>query len=100
MAAIARSKRNNAKRAIDTWTKAKTERTNKRIESILAESKNILLFMKGSPDEPKCGFSSKVVSALRETGAAFDTFDILKDEEIRQGMKAYSDLADVPAAVL
>ena len=83
-------------RAIDAWTKAKTERTNKRIESILAESKNILLFMKGSPDEPKCGFSSKVVSALRETGVEYDTFDILKDEEIRQGMKAYSDWPTFP----
>lgn len=82
--------------AIEKWTKTKTEKTNKRIESILAESKDILLFMKGSPDEPKCGFSSKVVKALNETGEAYDTFDILKDDEIRQGMKVYSDWPTFP----
>ena len=82
--------------AIEKWTKAKTERTNKRIESILAQSKDILLFMKGSPNEPKCGFSSKVVNALNETGEEYDTFDILKDDEIRQGMKVYSDWPTFP----
>ena len=82
--------------AIEKWTKAKTERTNKRIESILAQSKDILLFMKGSPNEPKCGFSSKVVNALNKSGEEYDTFDILKDDEIRQGMKVYSDWPTFP----
>jgi len=62
----------------------------------VAQSKDILLFMKGSPNEPKCGFSSKVVNALNETGEEYDTFDILKDDEIRQGMKVYSDWPTFP----
>ena len=62
----------------------------------LTTSAPVLLFMKGTKQEPRCGFSRKVVSALVDTGAAFETFDILEDEEVRQGLKEYSDWPTYP----
>ncbi|KAI9197748.1 hypothetical protein LWI28_003640 [Acer negundo] len=55
-----------------------------------------MLFMKGTPDSPRCGFSSKVVNALREEGVSFGSFDILSDEEVRQGLKVYSNWPTFP----
>ncbi|CAI0407439.1 unnamed protein product [Linum tenue] len=55
-----------------------------------------MLFMKGNPDAPKCGFSSKVVNALKEEGVTFGSFDILSDEEVRQGLKAFSNWPTFP----
>jgi Grx4 family monothiol glutaredoxin len=52
--------------------------------------------MKGTKAEPRCGFSRRVVAALAETGADFETFDILEDEEVRQGLKEYSDWPTYP----
>ena len=62
----------------------------------LTTSAPVLLFMKGTKQEPRCGFSRKVVSALADTGADFETFDILEDEEVRQGLKEYSDWPTYP----
>ena len=62
----------------------------------LTTSAPVLLFMKGNREEPRCGFSRKVVAALAETGADFETFDILEDEEVRQGLKEYSDWPTYP----
>ncbi|KAG7034589.1 Monothiol glutaredoxin-S17 [Cucurbita argyrosperma subsp. argyrosperma] len=59
-------------------------------------SSPVMLFMKGTPDAPKCGFSSKVVNALEEEGIDFGSFDILTDEEVRQGLKAYSNWPTFP----
>ena len=47
-------------------------------------------------DEPRCGFSRKVVAAVTDTGMAFETFDILSDEEVRQGLKEYSNWPTYP----
>ncbi|XP_065878214.1 monothiol glutaredoxin-S17 [Euphorbia lathyris] len=66
-----------------------------RLKTLVASSP-VMLFMKGSPDAPKCGFSSKVVNALREEGVNFGHFDILSDEEVRQGLKAYSNWPTFP----
>lgn len=55
-----------------------------------------MLFMKGTPDAPRCGFSSKVVSALRGLGADFGSFDILSDPGVRQGLKEYSQWPTFP----
>ena len=84
--------------AIKKWNEEKQEKINKRIEKLLDDSKPVLLFMKGTPDEPKCGFSSKVVAALNKISglASYDTFDILNDEDIRAGMKIYSDWPTFP----
>ncbi|KGN49222.1 monothiol glutaredoxin-S17 [Cucumis sativus] len=62
----------------------------------LTTSSPVMLFMKGIPDAPKCGFSSKVVNALKEEGIDFGSFDILSDEEVRQGLKVYSNWPTFP----
>lgn len=49
----------------------------------LVRREPVMLFMKGSPDAPRCGFSRKVVAALREEGVPFGHFDILTDEAVR-----------------
>lgn len=62
----------------------------------LVNSTPVMLFMKGSPDAPQCGFSSKVVNALKEDGIKFGSFDILSDEEVRQGLKTFSNWPTFP----
>ncbi|EDO46379.1 predicted protein, partial [Nematostella vectensis] len=62
----------------------------------LVNSSPCMLFMKGTPQEPKCGFSRQVVGILAGVGAQYSTFDILKDEEVRQGLKKYSDWPTYP----
>lgn len=70
-----------------------------RIEANLAAS-SIVLFMKGSPDFPECGFSARVVSALRGCRAAFTHVDVLEDPELRQTLKAYSNWPTIPQLYL
>ncbi|XP_015775271.1 PREDICTED: glutaredoxin-3-like [Acropora digitifera] len=55
-----------------------------------------VLFMKGSPQEPLCGFSRQMVDLLNSNGAKFSHFDILSDNEVRQGLKAYSNWPTYP----
>lgn len=62
----------------------------------LITSSPVMLFMKGTPDAPRCGFSSRVVNALREEGIDFGSFDILTDEEVRQGIKVFSNWPTFP----
>lgn len=62
----------------------------------LVSSSPVMLFMKGTPDAPRCGFSSKVVNALRGEGISFGSFDILSDEEVRQELKAFSNWPTYP----
>jgi glutaredoxin-related protein len=62
---------------------------NERIKELLSTSK-IMLFMKGTPQAPQCGFSSKIVDILNKNGVKFNSFNILADEEIRQGLKVIS----------
>ncbi|DBB01219.1 hypothetical protein WJX77_007450 [Trebouxia sp. C0004] len=62
----------------------------------LLDSSPVILFMKGNPDAPRCGFSQKVVSALRSIKVPFNSFDILTDEEVRQGLKEYSQWPTYP----
>lgn len=62
----------------------------------LVNSHKVMLFMKGSPEEPRCGFSRKVVNVLQDQGVAFGSFDILSDEAVRQGMKAFSNWPTFP----
>lgn len=60
------------------------------------ENNNIVLFMKGSAELPMCGFSARAVNILKSCGAEFATVDVLKDEEIRQGIKVYSNWPTIP----
>ncbi|KFP38618.1 Glutaredoxin-3, partial [Chlamydotis macqueenii] len=55
-----------------------------------------MLFMKGSPKEPRCGFSKQIVEILNKHGIAFSSFDIFSDEEVRQGLKTYSNWPTYP----
>nr|XP_054493669.1 glutaredoxin-3 isoform X8 [Agelaius phoeniceus]XP_054493670.1 glutaredoxin-3 isoform X8 [Agelaius phoeniceus] len=55
-----------------------------------------MLFMKGSPKEPRCGFSRQMVEILQKHGVAFSSFDIFSDEEVRQGLKAFSNWPTYP----
>jgi len=66
-----------------------------RIEAYL-ESSPIVLFMKGSPDFPQCGFSARVVNALRGCRSAFTHVDVLEDPELRLTLKAYSNWPTIP----
>ena len=52
--------------------------------------------MKGLPSAPRCGFSRQIVEMLDEEGASYDSFNILEDEEVRQGLKTYSDWPTFP----
>lgn len=55
-----------------------------------------MLFMKGSKSEPKCKFSTAIVNLLKEIGAEFSTFDILKDQVVREKLKTYSNWPTYP----
>jgi monothiol glutaredoxin len=52
--------------------------------------------MKGSPLFPQCGFSSRAVAILQHLGVEFDSVDVLQDQEVRQGIKAFSDWPTIP----
>jgi len=56
----------------------------------------VLLFMKGSPNEPRCGFSKQVIKILDDQNVIFGHFDILKDDEVRQGLKTFSNWPTYP----
>ncbi|KAH0833384.1 thioredoxin-like protein [Lanmaoa asiatica] len=60
----------------------------------------VVLFMKGDPDNPRCGFSKKAVNLLREQKVAFTHFDILADEAVRQGLKKFNDWPTYPQFIV
>lgn len=60
------------------------EELNARLQQLMKQDQ-VMLFMKGSPDQPQCGFSRQIVALLRKEGVKFDSFDILKDDAVRQG---------------
>jgi len=62
----------------------------------LTNRSDIMLFMKGLPSGPQCGFSRTIVDILDETGVPYDAFNILEDDEIRQGLKEFSDWPTYP----
>ena len=68
---------------------------NSRISDIVT-SNDVVLFMKGTPLFPQCGFSSKAVAILDHCGVAYESVDVLQDMEIRQGIKAFSDWPTIP----
>ena len=68
---------------------------NQRIEQQLS-THPVLLYMKGTPDFPQCGFSARVVAVLRALEAKFAFVNIFEDPEIREGLKAYSNWPTFP----
>ena len=71
------------------------ESTRTLIEALI-NSSPIFVFMKGSKLMPQCGFSNNVVQILHSLGVAFETFDVLSDMEIRQGIKEFSSWPTIP----
>jgi monothiol glutaredoxin len=67
----------------------------KRIADTIGKDR-IMLFMKGNPAMPQCGFSAAVVSVLKQVGVPFGTFNILADQELREGLKEYSHWPTYP----
>ena len=66
-----------------------------RIADLVAKN-DVMLFMKGTPLFPQCGFSSKAVAILEHLGVEFDSVDVLQDMGIRQGIKEFSDWPTIP----
>ena len=68
---------------------------NSRIDEIV-KSNQVVLFMKGTPLFPQCGFSSRAVTILEHLDVPFESVDVLQDPEIRNGIKEYSDWPTIP----
>jgi monothiol glutaredoxin len=66
-----------------------------RITDTIAKGR-VMLFMKGNPAMPQCGFSAAVVSILKEAGVPFESHNILADPELREGLKEYSSWPTYP----
>ena len=69
--------------------------TRSRIETLIGSSP-VFVFMKGSKLMPQCGFSNNVVQILHSLGVSFETFDVLSDMEVRQGIKEFSSWPTIP----
>mgnify|MGYP002016420081 FL=1 len=70
-----------------------------RIEGLITSSP-VFIFMKGSKLMPQCGFSNNVVQIFHSLGVPFETFDVLSDMEIRQGIKEFSNWPTIPQVYL
>tara|TARA_B100000963_G_C22335449_1_gene540557 strand:- start:126 stop:461 length:336 start_codon:yes stop_codon:yes gene_type:complete len=62
----------------------------------MIEKDDIVLFMKGTPDFPQCGFSANVVGILNHFGLTYKSYNVLEDLELREGIKSYSDWPTIP----
>lgn len=60
------------------------------------EKSDVLLFMKGTPDFPQCGFSSQVVQAMNACGTPYDYVNVLDNNDVREGIKQYSNWPTIP----
>ncbi|WP_296675818.1 Grx4 family monothiol glutaredoxin [Novosphingobium sp.] len=69
--------------------------TTARIAEIV-KANDVVLFMKGTPLFPQCGFSSRAIAILDHLGVAYDSVDVLQDMEVRQGIKGFSDWPTIP----
>lgn len=72
-----------------------TPEVKERIDNLINQNK-IMIFMKGTKLMPQCGFSNNVVQILNTLGVPFQTVDILADNDIRQGIKEYSNWPTIP----
>ena len=72
-----------------------TEDLRKRITDTIAKDR-VMLFMKGNPQMPQCGFSAAVVGVLKQVGVPFGSYNILADQELREGLKEYSSWPTYP----
>ncbi|EJD49610.1 glutaredoxin [Auricularia subglabra TFB-10046 SS5] len=75
------------------------EQLNERLRTLMNLNK-VVLFMKGSPDAPRCGFSRQTVELLRANNVPFSHFDILTDESVRQGLKTLNNWPTFPQLIV
>lgn len=75
--------------------KQSKEELHKRLAS-LVKAAPVMLFMKGTPSAPQCGFSRQLVAILRENSVKYGFFNILADDEVRQGLKEFADWPTFP----
>ncbi|KAH9847821.1 glutaredoxin [Lenzites betulinus] len=75
------------------------EELNQRLHKLMTQEK-VVLFMKGNPDQPRCGFSRRIVDLLRTQGVEFGSFDILSDESVRQGLKVLNNWPTFPQLII
>lgn len=68
---------------------------NDKIDGLITDN-DVLLFMKGTRQQPQCGFSAQVVQVLQQYGADFQTIDVLSDWDLREGIKTYSNWPTIP----
>ncbi|KAI7881020.1 glutaredoxin, partial [Lichtheimia hyalospora FSU 10163] len=68
---------------------------NSRLKELI-ESANVMVFIKGTPSQPRCGFTRQLIDILAEQQVKYSSFNILMDEEVRQGLKAYSNWPTYP----
>jgi Grx4 family monothiol glutaredoxin len=73
----------------------KEEDLNDRLKKLINKARN-MIFIKGTPEKPQCGFTRQLIQILTEKGIEFDFFNILEDDEVRQGLKVYSDWPTYP----
>ena len=72
-----------------------TDAVHQRIADIV-NSNDVVLFMKGTPLFPQCGFSSRAIAILDHLGVGYETVDVLQDQLFRQGIKGFSDWPTIP----
>ena len=72
-----------------------TDEAQTRIDSTV-KGNDVVLFMKGTPLFPQCGFSSRAVAILEHLGVTYESVDVLQDQGVRQGIKEYSDWPTIP----
>lgn len=72
-----------------------TDAVQQRIADIV-KANDVVLFMKGTPLFPQCGFSSRAIAILEHLGVSYDTVDVLQDQGVRQGIKSFSDWPTIP----
>ena len=72
-----------------------TDESQARIQELVSTN-DVLLFMKGTPLFPQCGFSSRAIAILDRLGVEYESVDVLQDQGVRQGIKAFSDWPTIP----
>jgi monothiol glutaredoxin len=72
-----------------------TEALKQKLDEIVGGDR-VVLFMKGTPQMPQCGFSARAVAILKEVGVEFSSFNVFDDNEVREGIKEYGNWPTIP----
>ena len=80
---------------LQSTSSATTNTLQDRLHQLVRRS-DVMVFMKGLPSAPKCGFSRQLIELLDEAGVPYDAFDILQDDDVRQGLKTLSNWPTYP----